>query len=157
MPPEWLTNCRIEYARRAGIVPKADWVCRNCAVNSRGRGWQALQVADFKDPRYPGLCLITRRSQVQILPPLPLSQKPAALAVACSNTPRLMPNPGDQRSWIAQAHVSGLERCAQRFGSARKHAQDAGSFLFLPCRRCLLQDSQFLLRLDNCCLGDGLG
>jgi hypothetical protein len=26
MPPEWPTICRIEYARRAGIVPKADWV-----------------------------------------------------------------------------------------------------------------------------------
>jgi hypothetical protein len=32
-----------------------------------------LQVADFKDPGYPGICLITRRSQVQILPPLPIS------------------------------------------------------------------------------------
>jgi hypothetical protein len=31
-------------------------------------GWQALQVTDFKDPHYPAICLITRRSQVQILP-----------------------------------------------------------------------------------------
>jgi hypothetical protein len=36
MPPEWLTTAAFEYARRAGIVPKADWVCRNCALNSRG-------------------------------------------------------------------------------------------------------------------------
>jgi hypothetical protein len=35
-------------------------------------GWQALQVTDFKDPHYPAVCLITRRSQVQILPPLPI-------------------------------------------------------------------------------------
>jgi hypothetical protein len=35
-------------------------------------GWQALQVTDLKDPQYPDMCLITRRSQVQILPPLPI-------------------------------------------------------------------------------------
>ena len=35
-------------------------------------GWQALQVTDFNDPHYPAVCLITRRSQVQILPPLPI-------------------------------------------------------------------------------------
>jgi hypothetical protein len=38
-------------------------------------GWQALQVTDFKDPHYPAVCLITRRSQVQILPPLPIPKK----------------------------------------------------------------------------------
>ena len=38
-------------------------------------GWQALQVTDFKDPHYPAVCLITRRSQVQILPPLPTKRR----------------------------------------------------------------------------------
>ena len=35
------------YAAVAGrLLPNADWLCRNCAWVSLGRGWQALQVIE---------------------------------------------------------------------------------------------------------------
>ena len=34
------------HAARAVNVPNSDWLCRNCAGVSQGRGWQALQVVD---------------------------------------------------------------------------------------------------------------
>jgi hypothetical protein len=39
-PPEGLIK------RYAENVSRSDLVCRNCAVVSLGRGWQALQVVD---------------------------------------------------------------------------------------------------------------